>query len=311
MHTFRKSILTGIASVALAVGLSGCANMESAPTSAQAPASEVGPSGVPALWRIADEDTTIYVFGTVHTLPDNIDWYTGPVKSALDASETLVTEIDMTPESMAKVPAIIQQTAMLPAGTTLRSLMNEEDLKTFEAAMAKLNLPVNAVDQLEPWFATLQLSNIAYSAAGFNPDNGTENVLERTVGDSLDRGSLETIESQFAIFDELPQEAQIEYLIETLEQIDDIAPFLQSMVDEWAEGDVQELGNLLNDALEADPVLANRLLYARNANWAVWIDDRLDQPGTIFMAVGAGHMAGNQKLQDKLAERGITMNRIQ
>ena len=68
---------------------------------------------------------------------------------------------------------------------------------------------------------------------------------------------------------------------------------------------------LANEAMEADPVLANRLLYARNANWAVWIDERLDSPGTIFMAVGAGHMAGNQKLQDKLAERGIKMMRIQ
>ena len=76
-------------------------------------------------------------------------------------------------------------------------------------------------------------------------------------------------------------------------------------------GDVDDLGNILNEAFKADPVLADRMLYSRNANWAAWIDNRLDQPGTIFMAVGAGHMAGNQKLQDKLAERGIKMMRIQ
>ena len=109
----------------------------------------------------------------------------------------------------------------------------------------------------------------------------------------------------------LCKKAQVEYLVQTAEEVDNIGPILVELVDEWAVGDVEGLGDLLNEALESDPVLANRLLYTRNANWAVWIDERLDSPGTIFMAVGAGHMAGNQKLQDKLAERGITMTRIQ
>lgn len=309
----NKPFFAGIASLALAIGLSGCTQTEPTPTSvASADAASIeGGTGAPALWRIADEDTTIYVFGTVHTLPDDVDWYTGPVKAALSESDTLVTEIDMTPEAMAKIPAIVQQTAMLPAGTTVRSLMTEEDRATYEATLTELGIPVNALDQLEPWFAALQLSNAAYARGGFNPENGTEAVLERTIGDTMGRDALETVELQFSIFDELPQETQIEYLIETAEQIEEIAPFLQSMVDEWAVGDVEDLGDLLNESFEADPVLANRMLYARNANWAVWIDERLDSPGTIFMAVGAGHMAGNQKLQDKLAERGIVMTRIQ
>ena len=60
-----------------------------------------------------------------------------------------------------------------------------------------------------------------------------------------------------------------------------------------------------------DPVLAERLLYRRNANWARWIDERLDRPGTVFLAVGAGHLAGTQSVQDKLAELGIATARVQ
>lgn len=309
----RNAILAGIASLALAFGVTGCAQTQSKPSpvaSTQVPASEVG-MGVPALWRVADEDTTIYIFGTVHVLPESANWYSGRIKSALDSSDTLVTEIDMSPAALARIPQVVQQIAVLPEGTTVRSLMTDDERATYEGALAKLGYPANTFDRLEPWFASLQLSQLAYARAGFDPANGTETVLEKTVGDRLGRGSLETVELQFAIFDELPQDVQVEYLIESAQEIDQLGPTLQSMVDEWSVGDVEDLGNLLNEALETDPVLANRLLYNRNANWARWIDERLDSPGTIFMAVGAGHLAGDQNLQDKLAERGITITRIQ
>lgn len=314
MPSRKISLLAGAcATLSLAFGAAGCAQYQSKPTpvaSTQVPASEVG-MNVPALWMVGDKDTTIYIFGTVHTLPDDIDWYSGTVKSALDASDTLVTEIDMTPAAMAQMPSIVQATAILPQGTTVRSLMDENERETYEGALTKLNLPVNALDQLEPWYAALTISQIAYQNAGFKEENGTENVLESIIGDTKGRDSLETIQFQLSIFDGLPQDAQVEYLVQTAEEVDNIGPILVELVDEWAVGDVEGLGDLLNEALESDPVLANRLLYTRNANWAVWIDERLDQPGTIFMAVGAGHLAGKENLQEKLAERGIQITRIQ
>mgnify|MGYP003143268515 CR=1 FL=1 len=265
----------------------------------------------PALWRVADEDTTIYLFGTVHALPSDIDWYSGPVKTALDESGTLVTEIDMSPEALAQIGPVIQEIAILPQGTSLREMMSEEQRETYETAMASLGVPPEAFDTLEPWFAALQLSNIALAKSGFQPQNGTEAVLEATIGDKMGRDALETARYQFSIFDGLPMDAQLDYLIETAAEIDTLGPMLEQMITEWAEGDVDALGHLLNDSLESEPVLAERLLYARNANWAVWIDDRLDTPGTIFIAVGAGHLAGTNKLQDLLAERGIQAVRVQ
>jgi uncharacterized protein YbaP (TraB family) len=56
--------------------------------------------------------------------------------------------------------------------------------------------------------------------------------------------------------------------------------------------------------------VAEALLYSRNANWAEWIDTRLDEPGTVFIAVGAGHLAGAKSVQDYLAQKGITVARV-
>ena len=57
-------------------------------------------------------------------------------------------------------------------------------------------------------------------------------------------------------------------------------------------------------------MLYNRLLTARNANWAEWIKRRLAQPGKVFIAVGAGHLAGKGSVQDHLKDRGLKVQRI-
>ena len=43
----------------------------------------------------------------------------------------------------------------------------------------------------------------------------------------------------------------------------------------------------------------------RNGRWADWIAARMQTPGTVFVAVGAGHLVGKDSLLVRLAERGI------
>ncbi len=307
-----KKLLTTAVSGTILVTTGACAQqtLPSPLETTMVAASEVEMGG-PALWKVADEDTTIYLFGTVHALPDDVDWYSGPVAMALDNADELVTEIDMTPESMGAMGALVASKGMFPAGETLRSKMTDEQRATYEAALAEVGLPAEPFDQMEPWFATLALANQAMAMGGFNPANGVETVLEKTIKEGTARGALETIEFQIAIFDELPMESQIEYLLETVEGFDEIEPMLQRLVDEWAAGDAEELGALMNEAMSEDDVLSTRLLTERNANWAEWIDTRLDTPGTVFMAVGAGHLAGDDSVQEMLEERGIENVRVQ
>ena len=96
----------------------------------------------------------------------------------------------------------------------------------------------------------------------------------------------------------------------TVDNLDKLVPQLDEMVAAWSVGDAEKLAVLMNDWLKDDPTLAERLLYGRNRNWAAWIDDRLDRPGTVFLAVGAGHLAGAQSVQDALARRGIESVRV-
>lgn len=295
----------------------------------------------PALWKVADEDTTIYLFGTVHVLPQGIDWYDTTIAKALEGSDILVTEIPMDAASEAAMQQMAMQKAALPAGITLRSLLNDEQKATYTAALTQLGGKIEAAqlaqvpaearaqyedakakglvpnpgemlagqfDGMKPWMVGLTMSILPLTLEGYDPNSGVEKVLMGKVP-AKEKGALETAEFQLGIFDGMPQDAQIAFLIEAAGGMDKTKPMLDRMVTEWAEGDPEALAAVMNEGME-DPAVADALLYSRNRNWAEWIDTRLDKPGTVFIAVGAGHLAGAKSVQDYLAQKGITVSRV-
>jgi uncharacterized protein YbaP (TraB family) len=262
----------------------------------------------PALWKVADEDTTIYLFGTVHVLPKELEWYDATIATALKGSDMIVTEIKMDKASEAELQELSMKLGLLPPGTTLRSLLTPEQTATYEAGLAKLGAPPEAFDPVKPWLAGLTLSLLPLMQQGYDPNSGVEKILLAKAG-TKPQGALETAEFQLGIFDNMPTEAQVAFMMEAVEGMDEIKPMLDRMVAEWAEGDAAELANIMNEGM-TDPAVAEALLYSRNANWAEWIDTRLDEPGTVFIAVGAGHLAGAKSVQDYLAQKGITVARV-
>jgi hypothetical protein len=186
--------------------------------------------------------------------------------------------------------------------------MKPDDRMEYEAALVTLGVPVETLDRYEPWFAAMTLALLPLLRSGYDTQSGVELSLNGRAGEKK-RGALETIEEQVALFDGLPQEAQLKFLDETVEKIPEATSTLDAMVAEWVEGDAVALAAMLNAEL-TDPVLYERLLTSRNASWAGWIEDRLAEPGTVFIAVGAGHLAGKGSVQDQLRQRGVKVRRI-
>jgi uncharacterized protein YbaP (TraB family) len=263
----------------------------------------------PALWVIRDEDTTIYLFGTVHILRPGMSWFDEAVKDSFDASDELVVEmIKPAPAAMVK---IVNDLAIDKTGISLRDKLTAEDRAAYEAALTKLNLPVAAFDPLDPWFASVNLSLIPLMRNGYATDQGVEDeLLAQAAARAITITGLETPEQQLGFFDNLPEDVQIRFLNFTVETIDEAADGMEQMVAEWANANVEELGELMNAGLE-DRIIYETLLVNRNATWTEWISERMNRPGTVFIAVGAGHLAGESSVQAFLAKKGLVAERIE
>jgi uncharacterized protein YbaP (TraB family) len=263
----------------------------------------------PALWKVQDEDTTIWLFGTVHMLPPGKDWLTGPIAQAVDGSAELVTEV--ADRSGADTQAALLNRAMLPPRQTLRGLLPPKPRATYEAFMKRHALPVAAFDRYKPWYAAVVLSSLPLLREGYSAKHGVEAALEQRAA-VRPHGGLETADQQLALLDGLPRGVQLRYLAEVISEYDMIPTEVEKMALAWGTGDAEGLARMINeDDGKDDPLLTEVLILRRNRAWADWVRQRLNQPGTVFVAVGAGHLAGPGSVQDVLAKSGIAAVRVQ
>lgn len=279
------------------------------PVAAAAPAAALTDAD-PALWVVKDADTTIYLFGTVHVLKPGLSWFDEAVKTAFDKSDEMMLEIVM-PEDQSAVAKTMMPLAMDTTGKTIPSRLTADELKAYQAAMVSVGVPANAFDSFEPWFPAMTLSVLPLTKLGYDPEQGAEKLLTKFAkADSKPVSGLETLEEQLGFFDKLPETQQVTFLNAVVKDIDKLGPMLDKMVTLWANGDPDGLAVAMNESMAATPELATMLLYDRNQRWADQIKTRMDKPGTVFIAVGAGHLAGEKSVQDYLKTRGLTATRV-
>jgi len=265
----------------------------------------------PALWKITRGGTTIWLFGTIHMLPPGANWLNGPVAKAADSAEEIATEIN-DPDGTATRTALAARIA-LPPGEHLSALLPDDERTALAERLARFGLSEDRLDPDKPWYAAVALSTLPVMRRGYNAHNGVEaGLAAREAGRTIVHTGIETPDGQMAILDGLPQTSQLAYLKNVIDDFDKIDGEIDAMVAAWGKGDAATLAKIMNeDEGKDDPLLTERLILERNRGFAAWITQRLGQPGSVFMAIGAGHLAGTGSVQSVLAKSGITAVRVQ
>lgn len=311
----RKSMIALFATAAII--FSPSAGAQNTPTEAPAAVEALDPVPVkapsikdvdPALWVVKDEDTTIYLFGTVHILKPGLGWFDEGVKEAFDKSDRLVLEMVEPPQ--AETQALFMKMAIDQTGKTLRSKMTDGERAIYEGALKKIGLPVEGLDPFDPWAAAVTIQVLAMQKKGFDVNSGAEKQLSAAAkASNKPIGGVETMEYQLGIFDAMSEAEQIKFLIEGAKVIDDAEVTMDRMVNLWATPDPEGLAKLMNEGMTS-PALYHALLTKRNANWAKWISEQMAKPGTTFMAVGAGHLSGATSVPALLPAYGLSAERV-
>jgi hypothetical protein len=237
----------------------------------------------PAMFVVRDSDTTVYIFGTFHALDGESDWLNPRVRDALESSNELVLE------------------TLIPEGPA-------------PAALPGRPLPI-PVTPSASFLAATRMAIDAGKSQGMQVGNGADMVLRHIAeqeGKPVE--GLETLDSQFAMFARLPAVPKSAGLVPgapvDATPIESLSKALAQMQSAWKRGDQSVFVNMLVQLNQASPTTYRMLFTDRNARWADWVAARLQTPGTVFVAVGAGHLAGKDSLLVRLAEHGIESRRV-
>ncbi|MEO7492132.1 MAG: TraB/GumN family protein, partial [Sphingomicrobium sp.] len=265
-----KTILRrGLAMLGLAA-LAGCATVP--PPAASA-------TGRPALWQVADKDTTVYLFGTIHLLPKDYAWRTAAFDQAVAGSQGLIVETivdNANPQALAGELARLGFHDGLPP---LTSRVAPDKRALLETAIIKTGIPRAAYDRMETWAAAFMLLGTQFKDLGLSGDAGVETVLRSaftTAGKPV--GQLETNSEQLGMFDTLPESAQRSLLEGAIDSPAEMNAQFQTMINAWTRGDVAAIAESFNADLSGSPELREALLRRRNANWTRWIEQRMATP---------------------------------
>ncbi len=302
-----KWIRTGwarIAALFAALAIAGC-------SAAPAPQAAAAGTPHPAMWLLSDKDTKIYLFGTFHLLPPGSSWRTPAFEQALSSAQELVLEVPNIDDPMAVAQAM-QGLAVTPGSPPLAERVPPEKRAALAAMIEESGYPAALLDRLDTWAAALMLLRVTFQKLGVQPDQGVElNLIAPWKASGRPISGLETVEDQFKIFDGLSEESQRAMLASVLDQNEDVRAQFAAMLAAWSKGDTDAIARTFNreEALSAE--MSRLLIGARNAKWADILARRMERPGTVFVAVGAGHLAGPQSVQHMLEAKGYKAQRLQ
>ncbi len=267
-------------------------------------------SAAPALWVAADDDSRVYMLGTIHMLDPGVDWMNDRIAEAFFSSTELWLELDFRTDKTAGF-AYIAQRGTSP-GKTLASRLTPEDRAALEAGAKTIGVSVASMQGMRPWLATMMIGLAATRKAGLT-DAGVDLTLMRDAeAEGMDIHAFETGAEQIAVFADLTEAQELEMLRATIRTLDDAVPTLKKMSAAWASGDVEALVALSDEDLKAaGAVFYERLLGDRNKRFADRIAEIMKGSGTAFVAVGAAHFAGEGSVLDFLAKQGVRVERLQ
>jgi uncharacterized protein YbaP (TraB family) len=266
----------------------------------------------PALWSVSDADTTVYLFGTIHLLPENYQWRTPKLEEAVGGSQQLVVETIVDDKNPMKLFQAMASLAFSPGLPPLADRVPAAKRTALIDAVRKSGFPPQALDRMETWAAAFILLGNQFKDLGLKSGEGVEFSLRSAfTGQGKPVGELETNAEQLGFFDQLPEKAQRELLEGAIDESSKVKVEFDDMLTAWVRGDVKAIARSFNRDLAASPELEQALIKRRNANWSKWIEQRMTQPGAVMVAVGAGHLAGPDSVVDLLKRDGYKVHRLQ
>lgn len=157
-----------------------------------------GAQAAPAIWKVSDEDSSVWLFGSIHLLPPGTEWRTEIFDNLIDEADRVYFETDLGPAAQPKIIALTMEQGFARDGRLLNQRISEKLMGKVRSAAERFAVPVPTLLAMQPWMAASTISVSALVQAGYDPNAGVDTMLQQEI--SVERqGFLETAEEQIDV----------------------------------------------------------------------------------------------------------------
>jgi uncharacterized protein YbaP (TraB family) len=268
----------------------------------------------PAIWEVRGATATVYLFGTMHILPKKVDWFGPKIAAAFGASTVLMEEADVGLSNPAIAQTIMAK-AIAP-DVDIWTKLSPASAAKFRKQLQKCHLPDTVVAHFRPWFAAMLptlcplIENAGAGGLSVENANPEAALLEKAKQAGKPAAFFETAEQQMGYLAGAPEAVQIKELESAIDDGDSGGDDFNGMEASWQAGDVASITKLVAAMRDKGAAFYDLIFTQRNKRFAARIEALLHGNKTVFVAIGAGHLAGPDSVQAQLAKIGIGAKRL-
>lgn len=265
------------------------------------------------LWEISGNELTSpsFLFGTIHIIDSEDFFLPKGTLSAIDESQKMMFEIDMSEMSDMGSQMGLLSKAFMNDDKTLKDLLNDEDYAVVEEHFKKIGMPLFLFERIKPMFLSVfAMGDIDMDGLQTGSMKSYEmEFMEMAEQSSKTTGGLETIEFQISVFDSIPYKDQADMLVSSIKDTDGSSIQFKDMIEMYKTQDINKMVNSIEEDPNGMGDYEDVLLKTRNENWIPIMSKEMKNQ-TTFFAVGAAHLAGKHGVIPLLKKAGYKLTPI-
>jgi uncharacterized protein YbaP (TraB family) len=268
----------------------------------------VSAAGKNFMWRVRSKTATVYLLGSIHYLTNNAYPLSATIEDAFGESNVLAVEANVNNPDQLFFTKFLES-AFYPEGDSLQSHLSADTYALVHKEFGKFGLPEELIERERPWFLALTLTSLQLLKSGFDPNLGIDmHFLSKAGGKKV--VELESLQYQTALLSGMTDAEQESFLRYTIGDLQTMEKESERLVTAWKSGDAGGMGSILREGMSKEAGMSSvwdKLLYERNKNMLVRIEQFLKANDTVFVVVGAGHLVGKKGIVAMLRANGYAV----
>ena len=267
------------------------------------------------LWKVTGPKGVVYLLGTIHA--GKADFYPLPsiIEDSFKKADTLIEEVDISePAEAARVQQGLIEDGSYANGDTITNHLSKATRSHLEAYLKKGGLPEPAIAHMRPWLVSMLVELVELKRMGFDPSYGLDrHFLDEARQSHKPIGALEDAGFQLKLFSSLPAELQDRLLLSSLVDIEESQDVLDLLTRAWQSGDDAAMQELITSSVRDYPQLKplmTKLFDDRNIAMTAKIERFLQTSKSYFVAVGAGHLVGDNGILSQLRRKNFSVEQL-